>query len=226
VLRCRNDGSEYDESDVQWTCTASLPAEYKLGSTDVICEGYSSPDDSYILAGSCGVEYRLILTEQGKQKHGSARATINIGSERTKLVWWENLLFWAAVAAVIGWVAYSAYTDPGRQPLQGQPNPYNGGDFWGGGGGGGGPDDPPPPYPGKSQPQGQQQWRPGFWSGAATGAAAGYAASSYNNSNRRRTDRGGDNAGEGSSRSSGNNDSGSGSGARHSSTGFGGTSRR
>ena len=70
VMRCKNSGSDYSSEEIQWTCQASLPPEFKLGSTDVICEGYSSPDDPYILKGSCGVEYRLVLTEAGEQKYG------------------------------------------------------------------------------------------------------------------------------------------------------------
>lgn len=74
-MRCKNSGSQYDVEDIQWTCQASLPAEFKLGSTEVICEGYDSPDDPYILKGSCGVEYRLALTPQGEQKYGSRSET-------------------------------------------------------------------------------------------------------------------------------------------------------
>ncbi|PMD36952.1 DUF1183-domain-containing protein, partial [Hyaloscypha variabilis F] len=59
VMRCSNQGSAYNSEDVEWSCTASLPAEFKLGSTDVICEGYRNADDEYVLKGSCGVEYRL-----------------------------------------------------------------------------------------------------------------------------------------------------------------------
>lgn len=36
VLRCENKGTGYDSEDVQWSCTASLPPELKLGSTDVV----------------------------------------------------------------------------------------------------------------------------------------------------------------------------------------------
>ena len=71
VMQCNNSGSEYDAEDIQWTCQASLPPEFKLGSTDVICEGYDSPDDPYVLKGSCGVEYRLALTEAGEEKYGT-----------------------------------------------------------------------------------------------------------------------------------------------------------
>lgn len=70
VMRCTNAGSEYGPEDVQWTCQASLPTEFKLGSTDVVCEGYDSAEDPYVLKGSCGVEYRLILTEAGEREYG------------------------------------------------------------------------------------------------------------------------------------------------------------
>lgn len=40
VMRCKNAGSEYDIEDIQWTCQASLPLEFKLGSTEVVCEQY------------------------------------------------------------------------------------------------------------------------------------------------------------------------------------------
>ncbi|KAK5656036.1 hypothetical protein OQA88_5175 [Cercophora sp. LCS_1] len=70
VLRCTNQGSSYSRDDVEWTCTApSLPSTLQLGSTDVLCEGYLSPDDSHVLKGSCGVEYQLALTSEGKRKH-------------------------------------------------------------------------------------------------------------------------------------------------------------
>ncbi|KAI1777742.1 hypothetical protein F4818DRAFT_324421 [Hypoxylon cercidicola] len=68
VMRCANQGGGYDAEDVQWSCAASLPPELKLGATDVACEGYSSPDDPYVLRGSCGVEYRLVLTEAGERR--------------------------------------------------------------------------------------------------------------------------------------------------------------
>ena len=71
VMRCKNSGSEYDPDDIQWTCQANLPPEFKLGSTDVICEGYDSSEDPYVLKGSCGVEYRLVLTPVGEEKYGT-----------------------------------------------------------------------------------------------------------------------------------------------------------
>ena len=34
----------------------------------MLCEGYDYPEDPYILAGSCGLEYTLELTQQGRDK--------------------------------------------------------------------------------------------------------------------------------------------------------------
>lgn len=52
VMRCTNLGSDYGEGeDVSWSCTADVPKYFKLGSTDVLCEGYASADDPYILKG-------------------------------------------------------------------------------------------------------------------------------------------------------------------------------
>lgn len=43
VLRCENKGSGYDSEDIQWSCTASLPPELKLGSTDVVRDANPPP---------------------------------------------------------------------------------------------------------------------------------------------------------------------------------------
>ena len=92
VMRCTNAGSDYDDDNVQWTCKASLPVEFKLGSTDVSCEGYDSPEDPYVLKGSCGVSYRLVLTEEGERKYGHrVDDDGRSGSSSTG----EKLVFWA-----------------------------------------------------------------------------------------------------------------------------------
>lgn len=57
AIRCKNDG--WDGRDVQWTCSAELPSSIRLDKVEVLCEGYDYPEDPYILAGSCGVEYSL-----------------------------------------------------------------------------------------------------------------------------------------------------------------------
>ncbi|KAI7231147.1 hypothetical protein KC330_g6581 [Hortaea werneckii] len=197
LMRCKNSGSEYDPEDIQWTCKAELPPEFKLGSTDVICEGYDSPDDHYILKGSCGVEYRLVLTELGEEKYGNnafQRAFRKPSGDTIGSALF-TLLFWACFIGVIAVVLYRIFFPANRAG-----NDFGNGfrqNYFGGGGGGDddGRGDPPPPYTPRAPkpssayranraPSGSsnystqgQQWRPGFWTGAATGAAAGYAAS-------------------------------------------------
>ena len=256
ILRCKNAGSSYGDEDVQWTCTASLPSEFKLGSTDVICEGFSSSEDPYVLKGSCGVEYRLMLTRLGEEKFG--RNGKDIWSDyngRSKGGDWAATIFWFIFIAVLGWILYAALIrdSPGRRPPGAAPN------NWFGGGGGGDNDDPPPPYEYRSSPktkatssrapraapaQAQRGWRPGFWSGALGGAAAGYMAGNRGQSQRPRDQstwnfngvNGYGNgeatssfagAGAGRTRSSEGSSSISSYGSsRHESSGFGGTSRR
>jgi hypothetical protein len=252
TLRCTNQGSGYDAQDIQWSCAAELPPELKLGSTDVICEGYDGPDDPYVLKGSCGVEYRLALTERGEQRFpelaGSGGFWGGIGNKKgsgpgeqgTDWGAWAFAVLFIGVAAWIMYSAFYAANENRRRPAVRRPRAGRGGGggFWpggGGGGDGGGWDDPPPPYPGTKPYQSQNEgWRPGFWSGLAGGAAAGYMAGNRgNNREDRRHDytRGwgsGSTSGSGSGWGGGSSSRGSGSTStsRYESTGFGSTSRR
>jgi SOCE-associated regulatory factor of calcium homoeostasis len=250
VMQCKNQGSDYDDDNVQWTCTATLPEEFKLGSTDVICEGYDSPQDPYILKGSCGVEYRLLLTDKGEEKYGSGIGSMFKGYK--KGTDWGGVLFTLIFIAVAGWIIYSALIAYQGAPRARRP-PRNGGFWgggWGGGGGGGGNDpfDPPPPYPGprknystRAAPGvGEQGWRPGFWTGVLGGAAAGYMAGNRGGRQEQyvpppRTGWFGGNNGNAWGNSGwrsaptyrpGSSSSSSSSSSRHQSTGFGSTSRR
>ncbi|KAI1463331.1 DUF1183-domain-containing protein [Daldinia caldariorum] len=228
VMRCANHGAAYDAHDVQWSCTASLPPELKLASTDVVCEGYSSPDDPYVLKGSCGVEYRLLLTEAGEARFPDVAVAAAGAPEGAP---WSNtaaVLFGVVFAAVCMIIIYSACVNA-RDNLNAPRRPRD--NRWGGGGGGGfdpgfgpggggnDPYDPPPPYPGPkySSAAREQGWRPGFWTGAATGLAAGYAAGSRRSGQERSGSSYESRAGPSSS---------SVSSARYEGTGFGSTSRR
>jgi store-operated calcium entry-associated regulatory factor len=52
AMQCKNMGGSYgDAEDTQWSCTAEIPDDFKLGRTEVVCEGYASPDDPYVLKG-------------------------------------------------------------------------------------------------------------------------------------------------------------------------------
>ena len=241
VMRCTNQGSSYGAEDVEWSCTATLPAELKLGSTEVICEGYSSPDDPLILKGSCAVEYRLVLTEKGEDKYPDiANGRSWFGDRREAGTDWSAWIFGVIFFAVVAWMLYSAcYGNPDPRNPRRRRGGHGGGHGGGGGGGDGGggwnPDwgtgnEPPPPYPGKkpSSSQQQQGWSPGFWSGLAGGAAAGYMAGNRGG-NQRDPQRYGSGSSWGSpagpSRQPSSSSSGT-SSARHESTGFGSTSRR
>ncbi|KAH8689640.1 hypothetical protein BGW36DRAFT_433643 [Talaromyces proteolyticus] len=238
TMRCTNQGHDYDEEDIQWTCTASLPSEFKLGSTDVICEGYRNAADKWILKGSCGVEYRLLLTEDGERRYGyqnpkydtskTQKTSSDVSSALAVIVF-----VGISVIILLALCRDSSGNDSNRQGDNRRRRPRGSNGGWGGGGGGGGgdDDDPPPPYdynPGTySKPSGRQSsFEPGFWTGAAAGAAGGSAAGymmgrrSGQGTRSRPSNAFYDNAGEGSSRPS---SSFSPSGP---STGFGSTRRR
>lgn len=234
LMRCDNKGAGYDAEDIQWTCAAQLPPELKLGSTDVQCEGYSGPDDPYVLKGSCGVEYRLVLTRAGEERwpdlaggrdhdhhpHGGGPGDT-----------WFAYLFWVLFVGVVGWIAYSAWRESqqarrggggGGGPRRAPRRNNGGGGGWGGGGDDGW-DDPPPPYPGSGGGgyargktgargggggSGGSNWQSNVLSGAA-GAAAGYFAGSRGRNNGNNASGGGY---EGGGRSYGSTWGGSGAG--------------
>lgn len=56
--QCRNAGDD-GAGDVQWKCEAQMPDGIDFDRVSVNCEGYDSPNDPYILKGSCGLEYTL-----------------------------------------------------------------------------------------------------------------------------------------------------------------------
>ncbi|PQE32752.1 DUF1183 domain protein [Rutstroemia sp. NJR-2017a WRK4] len=235
IMRCVNQGSDYSSEDIQWSCSANIPEEFKLGSTEVICEGYDSKDDDYVLKGSCAVEYRLLLTTLGEEKYGKSYWDGGSGSGDVEKG--LGLLFWVIFIGVVLWILYSMWQNyqQGPNPAGPRRNPGFGGG-WGGGGGGGADDpyDPPPPYPGtgkrytRNSGAADQAWRPGFWSGAAAGAAGGYFAGNRaaNRQQNRGNSWGGGGGGSGWGSSSSPSSPGSGSSNTRSSTGFGSTSRR
>ncbi|KAL4780564.1 hypothetical protein BJX76DRAFT_337696 [Aspergillus varians] len=236
-MRCTNEGFGYDEEDVQWTCTASLPGEFKLGSTDVVCEGYRNADDPWVLKGSCGVDYRLLLTDLGERKVGQG----SFDEDN----WWRgqkpggrfkdsgsildvlgNLIFWGIFLGVFGGILFAMLWEC----FGGRRNPQQPGRRWGWGGGGGDggpyPGGPPPPYSSStsySSGSSGEGWRPGFWTGAMTGGGIGYGLG-------RRSDRYGSPYARGRRRDYGSGEGSSSSSSRLStpstSTGFGSTSRR
>ncbi|KAI0017324.1 hypothetical protein F4780DRAFT_611614 [Xylariomycetidae sp. FL0641] len=205
VMRCANQGAGYDAEDVQWSCAASLPPELKLGATDVLCEGYAGPDDPFVLKGSCGVEYRLLLTEAGEHRFpdlangggGGWGDWFGGGGDKGRPVGGDQdsggisgTLFGVIFLAVCCWILYGAFcaAQQNRRPRApgGPRRPRFGGGGGGGGGfgpgfGGGGfggfddDDDPPPPYPG-TKPSSSSQSQQGWRPGFWSGVGAGAAA--------------------------------------------------
>ncbi|KAM5464070.1 hypothetical protein MauCBS54593_007249 [Microsporum audouinii] len=207
IIRCTNEGYDYDENDVQWTCTAQLPPEFKLGGTDVICEGYRSSEDPWILKGSCGVEYRLLLTRMGEKRYG--HIPHDRGNDES--IWFTLIrmaMFFGLFMVIVKLLQYCT-------GIRSQRWGRNGG---GGGGGGWWPPGPPPPYdsPQSRFAKDDQSWRPGFWTGALGGTAAGYVMGRGARRGNSSFMSGGNNATAGPSYSASTRES----------TGFGGTRRR
>jgi SOCE-associated regulatory factor of calcium homoeostasis len=150
TMRCKNEGADYDDNNIQWTCSASLPEEFKLGSTDVMCEGYESSEDPYVLKGSCGVDYRLSLTDKGETKYGTTNDEDLSSSFQTKSKWEKlgTFLFWLIFVGVVVAIILSAIGCLGTHDAGGDEyhRRRRRGGGSGGGGGGGFNDDPPPPY--------------------------------------------------------------------------------
>lgn len=199
TIRCTSEGADYDPMNIQWSCKASLPEEFKLGSTDVQCEGYESSDDPYVLKGSCACDYRLFLTDKGIEKYkkpGKAWSSEGIDGKESGSNPLVGGLFMILFFGVLFIILRSIWRQSRRDlpRLGGRTRPNDDGD-----------DDPPPPYdsppaprttprrPNTSTPKTtassnrsqagnartneapQPGWRPGFWTGAALGAAGEYA---------------------------------------------------
>lgn len=89
VVQCRQTG--HDGLSPQWACEADLPEGLRFGALEVVCEGWSRPGDTDVLAGSCALEYELEGRPEaafgswaalGKQKdeHDCESSQVKIGS--------------------------------------------------------------------------------------------------------------------------------------------------
>ncbi|CAG0887481.1 unnamed protein product [Darwinula stevensoni] len=196
VIQCYNQG--YDGRTYQWKCVADMDDRYTFGRTDVTCEGYDSPYDEHILAGSCGVEYTLELTEAGRRDKGSGDSWSSGHSydKHSGSGWGGNFIIMIVVCILIYAIyrtcvaqehlstSYNADDYPSDNPTPGggAPPPY-----------GFHPDytqrqpppprgfrpnytqrQPPPPQDTCGQPRTESPGLGGFWTGAATGGLLGY----------------------------------------------------
>eukprot|EP00730_Choanoeca_flexa_P009238 TRINITY_DN12615_c2_g1_i4.p1 TRINITY_DN12615_c2_g1~~TRINITY_DN12615_c2_g1_i4.p1 ORF type:complete len:311 (+),score=46.26 TRINITY_DN12615_c2_g1_i4:130-1062(+) len=243
-VQCINQGS--DGIDVQWECKADLPSNVKFGFVEVLCEGYDYPEDPYILAGSCGLEYQLDSTGSGGYsrsgyQHGGYNSYANQGynyNHRSSSSGFGGLLSMLAMGVFVYYMLKSCLGNRSG----GSDTPYRSGGGSGGGppppgyppsGGGGGPSCQPPPHSSSTQanPGGMGFW-PGLGVGGLLGAflgggmrrpryGYGYQNPGFGGFQRPRYGGGGFGGG-----GFGGSGFGGGGGGMRSSSGFGGTRRR
>lgn len=172
VVRCVSLGGTGTEVD--WKCEADLPDSLRFGRVEVSCEGWSRPGDPYVLKGSCSLEYRLVQIPDSLRTSDSPIFS-------PKDYDWASIVFWIVWLAFIALILYSVFLScrNNRNSSAASSNPPSrpsGGSGWFPGGhhnNNGHPSDPPPPYSPKYQRQDTwQNWRPGFWTGAALGGLA------------------------------------------------------
>jgi len=199
TVQCRNVGSDGFGTDINWKCEADLESSVRFGETTVNCEGFSHPDDPYILKGSCGLEYTLDYTEQGRQgamyhdMNNHPHTSHHHTPSHNGLNWGNVILM-----VIIGCIVYGLWQQVARNRNVGgydsNPPPYPGGgnilttavefawfnsygnthgNTYGHGYGG---YDPAScnPTSGAYGTYNQPTWRPGFWSGLGTGGMLGY----------------------------------------------------
>jgi hypothetical protein len=169
--------------NVQWECKADLDSTVRFGQTTVSCEGYNSPEDPYVLRGSCGLEYTLDLTEQGRQSKGYYGGHQNYyqhhaqpyhATHASNDFSWGNVIMFVILGAIIVGLlrqcsqnsrsyssSSSSYYGPGYNPGYNPGNSYNG-------------NYPPGCAPNTYGSSFGTTYQPGFWSGFGTGGLLGY----------------------------------------------------
>jgi len=199
TVQCKNVGSD-GFGNINWKCEADLDSSVRFGETTVSCEGYSNPDDPYILKGSCGLEYSLDYTEQGRQGAGyttgghgaynsyNSHSSYDTSSHHSGFKW-GNVIMMVIIGCIIYgiWSQVSGHQHHAATGAHGNPPPYPGGGLNGGQGGTYGNGYGPSAYGGYPDPTScnptfgtayraptQNAWRPGFWSGMGTGGMLGY----------------------------------------------------
>eukprot|EP00968_Pinguiococcus_pyrenoidosus_P022427 scaffold3226_cov251-Pinguiococcus_pyrenoidosus.AAC.10 len=188
AVQCVNSGGD-GFGNVNWKCEADLPSSVRFGTNEVVCEGYSSSMDPYILQGSCQLVYTL---KGSKSNHGSSSYGNSYGgynSYRPNPYRSHNRFSeeWAVLKwVVIGLVVFGTYKwlFPGNRGGSYGSGGSGGGGWggsggggggaggWGGGGGGGGTDPSCRPSSGGSTGS-AGSWFSNFWTGLALGGLAG-----------------------------------------------------
>lgn len=143
VVQCRNVGS--DGYDSQWKCEAEMKdgISFDQSSLVVSCEGYDHPNDPYITAGSCGLQYSLIDRRDHNHYGSSSSYGGGYGHHHHSDSGYSSAYnynhssgfgVWGFVfLALVIYIAYAACSSSNRQRQR------RGGGYGGDGGPGGGP---------------------------------------------------------------------------------------
>ncbi|KAF8564781.1 hypothetical protein P879_06619 [Paragonimus westermani] len=87
TAQCYNRG--FDGRDVQWECKAELHKGVRFGRTVVSCEGFAYPDDEYVYAGSCGLNYELEFTKDHHSADRSNKQKLLYSVLRSSFPYWS-----------------------------------------------------------------------------------------------------------------------------------------
>merc|ERR1712227_648130 len=168
MVQCYNRGS--DGLDVQWECKTDMDNKYRFGKISVSCEGYDYPDDPYILAGSCGLDYTIDRVGNSGN-FGNSKSYSSYQAPKSTSTESEGEINWVfiAIVCIICWAMWKNLTENDNNQGNGIPPA-------------GTEPSAPPPYPETGVPPagssfgqnshqntGRQGWRPGFFSGFGTG---------------------------------------------------------
>ena len=123
LVQCYNRGT--DGMSIQWECKAEMDNSLRFGKVEVVCEGYDYPGDPYILVGSCGLEYHLELTKEGRERRAASGAgwgggwvdptsskTYDSNQQGSWLGFFINIFFFFFISIfvlIIGIVIYAIY---------------------------------------------------------------------------------------------------------------------
>lgn len=206
VVQCYNKGS--DGFDVHWRCDTDMDNAYRFGHITVSCEGYSYPDDPYILRGSCGLEYTIDLTREGEQAnrgahyyHPESRHYFHDSQSQSSWSWIGNvvsLIFYSIIVVFVVGFCFLCCQSLSSGNYQSFAYPY-------------------PSYSASTSNNS------GFWTGAATGGFLGYMFGRRNTGNDTPAYHSGGFYTSGQCSSSPNPDRSSGT---RTASGYGGTTRR
>jgi len=113
VVQCYNRGS--DGLDIQWECKTDMDTKFRFGKISVSCEGYDYPEDPFILAGSCGLDYtidRVGATNTGYNTGSNSYSSYQApkSSTSTDDDWEINWVF-VAIVCIICWAMWKNVTD-------------------------------------------------------------------------------------------------------------------